>query len=78
MSHDGHDHSHGHGDITAEKAEALLKYMLEHNEHHAEELHDLAHKLEHLGKQAAADAIEASLQAYRQGNAELEKAVKSL
>ena len=55
--HCGHSHTHTHADGTThthahthshsaasspEEALALLKYMLDHNKHHAEELHDLA------------------------------------
>ena len=49
----GHSHTHEHaGDHTHEaltdpaRQQALLAYMLDHNSHHAEELHDLAHGLE--------------------------------
>ena len=43
-----HDHNHPHthsqaGASSPEEALALLTYMLSHNRHHAEELHDLAH-----------------------------------
>ena len=38
-----HGHSHEHGNETPEERLALLKYMLSHNAHHAEELHELAH-----------------------------------
>ena len=50
--HCGHTHEHTHADGTThshgaasspEEALALLTYMLNHNRHHAEELHDLAH-----------------------------------
>lgn len=52
--HEGHTHVHTHADGTThshshaaasspEEALALLTYMLSHNRHHAEELHDLAH-----------------------------------
>lgn len=83
MSHDGHDmhshsHSHEHPKMSEEKAEGLLKYMLDHNIHHAEELHSLAHRLEHMGKNDAAAAVDAALQLYQKGNEELEKAVKAL
>ena len=36
-----HEHSHEHTASSPEEVLALLKYMLEHNRHHAEELHDL-------------------------------------
>ena len=50
--HGGHVHEHTHADGTKhshaaasspDEALALLTYMLSHNRHHAEELHDLAH-----------------------------------
>ena len=34
---------HGSGPASEEERLALLRYMLRHNEHHAEELHALAH-----------------------------------
>ena len=43
--HRMHDHNHPeHAAASSpEEALALLNYMLDHNRHHAEELHDLAH-----------------------------------
>ena len=44
--HHEHDHPHGHAHGEASSPEetmALLTYMLGHNRHHAEELHELAH-----------------------------------
>lgn len=39
----GHDHDHSHAhDLPEEKAAALLRYMLDHNIHHAAELNDIA------------------------------------
>jgi len=41
-----HDHLHPHEhtqEVTPEERLALLKYMVHHNAHHAEELHELAH-----------------------------------
>ena len=41
---DGTTHSHSHAAVSSpEEALALLRYILSHNRHHAEELHDLAH-----------------------------------
>ena len=63
--HCGHSHTHTHADGTThthahththaaasspEEALALLKYMLDHNRHHAEELHDLADLLRDCGR----------------------------
>lgn len=42
MEHEHHAHTHHN---TNEEAIALLKYMAQHNAHHAEELHEIAGKL---------------------------------
>ena len=41
----GHDHGHTHEHHSPEETVALLSYMVTHNQHHAEELHELAHDL---------------------------------
>ena len=44
---DGTTHSHSHAIVSSpEEAKAMLGYMLSHNQHHAEELHELAHCFE--------------------------------
>ena len=83
-----HEHSHGasgphvHGEVAAfdsdEQAVALMSYMLDHNKHHAEELHELAHKLDNGGKDEAAHLIEHALEHYFAGNEELAKALESM
>lgn len=83
-----HDHSHGHehqhehlhdgGEINIEQTLALLKYMLEHNRHHAEELHDLAHQLNGQGKEAAADRIHEAIHSFNEGNDLLEQALDAI
>ena len=79
-SHDHHDHVHA--DITAfdskDQAIALMSYMLDHNVHHAEELHELAHKLEISGEEEAAHLIDHALEKYSVGNANLAEALDSL
>ena len=40
-----HEHEH-HEHHSPEEAIALLNYMTQHNRHHIEELHDLAHSIE--------------------------------
>lgn len=40
-----HTHEHYHENISREEAKAMLKYMADHNRHHAEELHELSHVL---------------------------------
>ncbi len=74
-----HSHEHEHGGFTsAEQATALMKYMLDHNRHHAEELHEVCHKLEDMGKTAAAEQLGKALNAYFTGNDFLAEALKAL
>lgn len=40
-----HEHEH-HEHHSPEEAVALLQYMIGHNRHHIEELHDLAHSID--------------------------------
>ena len=62
-----HDHipAHDHGPAASpEETLALLRYMLDHNRHHAEELHELAHGVENEAARAllheAVDDLSAS------------------
>ena len=75
-------HTHTHASVSAfdseEQAIALMSYMLDHNKHHAEELHELSHKLEAGGKDEAAHLIDNALEKYYQGNDELAKALEAV
>ena len=77
-----HSHPHEHGPISAfvsvEQAEALMSYMLDHNRHHAEELHELCHKLAHSGKEAEAKLIHDAVDEFNAGNELLAKALEAL
>lgn len=78
-----HSHSHEHehpvqGFESLEQATALMGYMLEHNRHHAEELHELCHKLEADGKAEAAALIHQAVDCFGQGNDLLEQALTQL
>lgn len=77
-----HSHTHSHagsgGFESTEQATALMGYMLEHNRHHAEELHELCHKLEADGKAAAAAAIHQAVDCFGQGNDLLAKALEQI
>ena len=79
--HEGHDH-HIHnqetGFETVEQAAALMTYMLEHNKHHAQELHELSHKLEAMGKTDAAFLLDAAVENFNSGNAMLESALDNI
>lgn len=77
-----HSHTHSHGEVagfdSVEQAAALMGYMLEHNRHHAEELHELCHKLEATGKAEAAAKIHDAVDRFGEGNALLESALADL
>ena len=56
---DGTTHTHSHAAASSpEEALTLLKYMLDHNRHHAEELHELAHNFDELTAGMLHDAVE--------------------
>jgi hypothetical protein len=74
--HDHHEHSHSAQ--TKDETLAMLKYMLHHNEHHAEEMHDLGHNLEHLGFNEAAGKVFESVAEYKKGNEILAAALAAL
>ena len=77
-----HTHEHTHNDVSAfesvEQATALVSYMLDHNRHHADELHDLAHKLEASGNDESAKLISEALEKFYEGNDILEKGLQLL
>ena len=69
---DGHDHcgSCEGGDCKKETI-ALLTYMLQHNEHHAAELDQMADNLAKMGMDAAAKTIKESVSDFQKGNMRL-------
>ena len=69
-----HSHDHDHQHHSPEEALALLSYMVQHNRHHAEELHELAHSLEDEPAQLLHDAI----LDFNLGNEKLDEALKLL
>ena len=78
--HISEDHTHGHSHpkqqpMSREEALKLLTYMLEHNRHHTEELHELFHALDDSGCYDAADELETAMQYYNSGNDALENAL---
>lgn len=78
MSGSIHEHTHEHRhEEAASPAEtlALLNYMLGHNRHHAEELHELAHGVE---DEAARDLIHEAVDALQESNLRLEEALALL
>lgn len=90
IPHGGHDHEHckdhAHchdGEHHCEACEhdhkkectALLSYMLNHNEHHAQELEQLSANLEQLGMEAAAKQIREAVTDFQKGNMRLSLAL---
>ncbi len=69
-----HDHEHHHDHHSPEETLALLTYMLKHNRHHAEELHELAHGVE--GE--AAEVLHRAVDALNGSNELLERALTML
>ena len=76
--HEGHGvHHHHHHEASSsskEEAVALLGYMVAHNEHHAEELAELAETMRQLEMFQVAEEIEASLESFKEGNLNLRQA----
>ena len=77
---EGDSHCHTHGDGHCGSCEsgdcknetvALLTYMLQHNEHHAAELDQMADNLAKMGMDAAAKAIKESVSDFQKGNMRL-------
>lgn len=78
-SHD-HDHVHGHEPLRVEDGQvseqtvAVLRYMLDHNIHHAAELSDLADQLTGEARHQMLHAVES----FDQGNGYLSAALELL
>ena len=82
---EGHDHGHSHADHACDTAHcgscsegdcknetlALLTYMLQHNEHHAQELDQMADNLSKMGMDAACKTIKEAVADFQKGNMRL-------
>lgn len=74
-----HDHDHGHGDGTPmEETLALMKYMVAHNDAHAQELVSLAGELRDAGKDRAYKKLMSAVADFDTANAQLEAVLKEL
>ena len=69
-----HEHGHTHEVHSPEETVALLTYMVGHNQHHAEELHELAHSVEGEAQQLLHEAVVE----LTQGNKKLAEALRIL
>ena len=86
--HEHHDHHHHHcheggcGSCTAcdpmQETLALMDYMVKHNTAHANELAQLAKKLEELGNGVAASQVMAAVSEFEKGNLRLSAVLASL
>ena len=77
-SHDhDHDHTHG-GDTPMEELLALMKYMVGHNDAHAQELAGLADQLKEAGKLHAYREIMDAVAGFDVANAKLDAVLKEL
>lgn len=90
----GHDHTHDHshscehshecGSACGNSGEcknetvALLSYMLDHNEHHAAELDQMAENLQKLGMDVAAKQIREAVSDFQKGNLRLSLALTTV
>ena len=73
-----HDHSHGGGDTPMEELLALMKYMVSHNDAHAQELAELASQLKEAGKMRAYTQIMDAVVNFDMVNAQLDAVLSDL
>jgi len=80
----GHSHDHHHHDTPAadatpmEEIVALMKFMVAHNEAHAQELAELAQKLDDAGNRSAYRRIMDAVVSFDMGNATLSAVLEDL
>jgi uncharacterized protein (DUF111 family) len=74
--HDHHEHSHSIN--SRDEAAAFIKYTLHHNEHHSEELAELAHCLEHLELNDAAKEVSLCIRDFETANKRMEKILSDI
>ena len=86
-THDGHTHSHTHGHdhehvhsaaTPMDELLALMKYMVSHNDAHAQELAELADQLRDAGKFRAYQQIMDAVSNFDMVNAQLDAVLKEL
>ena len=85
-SHGGHSHAHGHGHTHShehnatpmEELLALMKYMVTHNDAHAQELAELAEQLKSAGKGRAYQKLMDAVASFDIANAQLDAVFKEL
>ena len=77
-THGDGDHTHSHGDCGSceggdckKETIVLLTYMLQHNEHHAAELDQMADNLQKMGLDNSAKTIKEAVADFQKGNMRL-------
>ena len=73
-----HEHDHSHGGTPMEELLALMKYMVSHNDAHAQELAGLADQLKEAGKARAYEKIMDAVAEFDMANAKLDAVLKEL
>ena len=74
----GHHHHHGESTVPMDEMLALMKYMVSHNEAHAEELAQLAQQLEEAGNRSAYRRVMDAVASFDVGNATLAAVLEDL
>ena len=78
-SHDElHDHDHGAGGTPMEELLALMKFMVNHNDAHAQELAELASQLKDAGRGYAYRQLMDAVTSFDMANAQLDAVLKGL
>ena len=77
-SHAGLDHSHGIGETPLEELLALMKFMVSHNDSHAQELAELASQLKDSGRNHAYRQLMDAVVNFDMANAQLDAVMKEL
>jgi len=78
-SHDSlHEHSHGTGGTPMEELVALMKFMVNHNDAHAQELAELACQLKDAGRDHAYRQIMDAVAGFDMANAQLDAVLQEL
>lgn len=73
-----HTHSHGHSETSLEELLALMKYMVSHNDAHAQELTELADQLKTAGRNRAYQKLMDAVASFDIANAQLDAVFKEL
>lgn len=77
-THDGLDHIHDNGATPLEELLALMKFMVNHNDAHAQELAELASQLKGAGKGHAYRQLMDAVVSFDMANAQLDAVMKEL